>query len=112
MSRQVREDGWWSENGGMTWHHPAPDASAPMVSSGYRTVTIGSRIPVAIPNPIEQHLTAIREHYTALDQQHGVTAVTIAKLQSDIEILNARLVEYKKRYEDAEAKIEKIKEHL
>lgn len=96
----------------MVWKNPAPDASAPMVPSGkYGTFTIGARV-TAIPNPIEKHITSIREEFGKIDQQHSLSQVTIDKLKRDIEILNARLVEYQARYMEAEAKLEKIKGHL
>lgn len=113
MTRQVRADGWWSENDGMTWNHPAPDASAPMGPGpgGYNIGTIGPRV-VVVPNPIEDLITGIRREYARLQHENGIKSVVVQNQKREIEVLNARLVEYQSRYEEAEAKLEKIKGHL
>jgi DnaJ-domain-containing protein 1 len=111
MARQVREDGWWSDDG-MAWHHPAPDASAPAFAVGFKTASIASRQPVIIPNPIEAHIEAIREAYRTLDAEHGVAALTIAGLRRELEAAAGRAAEAKARYERAEAKLQAIRGHL
>ena len=32
-ARQYRADGWYSDDNGLSWRHPAPNAAAPLVPS-------------------------------------------------------------------------------
>ncbi len=72
---------------------------------------MGERV-IAVPNPIEKHIAGIREEFSLIDQQYKASLVMISSLNREIDVLNARLLEYKKRYEEAEGKLEKIKGHL
>jgi hypothetical protein len=70
------------------------------------------RILVVKPNVVETHLTAIRNEFSRVDQQQGITDVIIERLQAEIKQLSALTTEYKKRFEEAEATIAKIRGHL
>lgn len=41
LQRMRREDGWYSDDGGLSWRDPAPHAAQPMVASETVIVTVG-----------------------------------------------------------------------
>lgn len=67
---------------------------------------------IAVANPIEEPIALLRQEFSSLEKLNKTTSRMVADQKREIEILTARLVEYQKRYEEAEAKLEKIKGHL
>ena len=112
MERIRRDDGWYSDNGGMAWHHPAPYASVPLAPAPGSSFTMDFVVPRVIENPIEPHLAAIRSEYSRLDQQHSLCSISIDSLRKELTELKLQVETHKSLVESYKERLKKIRGHL